>query len=83
MKLDEAIKHCKEKEKEMATMGCFSCAEDHKQLAEWLQELKAYRAGLPIIEIDGKKYRAENPILKTVHKWGEVVIAGFKEVKNV
>lgn len=32
----------------------------------------------PIIEIDGKKYIAENPQLKTLHKDGEVVIGGFR-----
>ena len=41
--LDEAIKHCEEKEKEQALNGCFACAEEHKQLAEWLKELKAYK----------------------------------------
>lgn len=43
MTLDEAIKHCEEKEKEQALNGCFACAEEHKQLAEWLKELKARR----------------------------------------
>lgn len=41
--LDEAIKHCEKKEKEQALNGCFACAEEHKQLTEWLKELKAYR----------------------------------------
>lgn len=36
----------------------------------------------PTIEIDGKRYRAEKPILKTIHKWGEVVISGFREVSK-
>lgn len=43
MTLDEAIKHCEEKEKEQALNGRFACAEEHKQLAEWLKELKRYR----------------------------------------
>ena len=43
MTLEEAIKHCEEKEKEQALNGCFACAEEHKQLAEWLKELKRYR----------------------------------------
>ena len=43
MTLDEAIKHCEEREKEQALNGCFACAEEHKQLAEWLKELKRYR----------------------------------------
>ena len=39
MKLDEAIKHCKE----VAKSKCDSCGAEHKQLAEWLIELKEYR----------------------------------------
>lgn len=37
----------------------------------------------PIIEIDGKRYKAEALKLKTIHgKTGEVVIGGFKEVQD-
>lgn len=43
MTLDEAIKHYEEKEKEQALNGCFACAEEHKQLAEWLKELAEYQ----------------------------------------
>lgn len=59
MELDEAIKHAEEvaNEKEkLGSMGrgnpdkyalspeqCFKCAEDHRQLAEWLKELKRFR----------------------------------------
>ena len=43
MDLDEAIQHCKEQVQEQAKRGCYSCAEKHQQLAEWLKELKAYR----------------------------------------
>lgn len=51
-------------------------------------ERKAYDMAIdalkekPIIEIDGKQYVAENPKLKTVHKLGEVVLGGFREVGN-
>lgn len=38
MTLDEAIEHCEEKAK-----GCDSCSKEHKQLAEWLRELKVFR----------------------------------------
>lgn len=37
MNLDEAIEHCLEK------ADCTMCGAEHKQLAEWLQELKQYR----------------------------------------
>ena len=40
MTLEEAIKHCEEKEKEQALNGCFACAEEHKQLTEWLKDYK-------------------------------------------
>ena len=38
MTLDEAIEHCEEK----AKCGD-SCGMEHKQLAEWLRELKVFR----------------------------------------
>ena len=38
MTLDEAIKHCEEK----SCSGSI-CSEEHKQLGEWLKELKQYR----------------------------------------
>ncbi len=39
MTLDEAIKHAQW----VADTNCDQCAEDHKQLAEWLKELKELR----------------------------------------
>ena len=43
MDLDSAIQHCREQVQEQAKKGCYSCADEHRQLAEWLKELKAYR----------------------------------------
>ena len=43
MTIDEAIQHCGEQVQEQAKKGCYSCAEEHLQLAEWLKELKAYK----------------------------------------
>lgn len=57
MTLDEAIAHCLEVAEENESKanrieqlhltgnaeGCRECAEEHRQLAEWLQELKIYR----------------------------------------
>lgn len=37
MTLNEAIEHCKEK------IDCTACGQEHKQLAEWLMELKELR----------------------------------------
>ena len=42
MKLDEAIRHAEEVA-ELNEAECFECAEEHRQLAEWLKELKALR----------------------------------------
>ena len=40
MTLEQAIKHCYEvAEKEQ----CYACAEEHLQLASWLEELKELR----------------------------------------
>lgn len=42
MTLDEAIQHCKEK-----ANGSCACADDHRQLAEWLTELAEKRKAEP------------------------------------
>ena len=53
--IDEAIQHCEEvmmeniektKNRNAAdpvAHNCFECADNHRQLAEWLKELKRYR----------------------------------------
>ena len=57
MTIDEAIKHAEEVAKaneswheeyidtafEQHALNCKKCAEDHRQLAEWLKELQKYR----------------------------------------
>lgn len=75
MTIDEAIKHCEEQANllEESAAGCDmmdkvekeiayrsgKCAEEHRQLAEWLKELKAYREAreeigrLPIVWEEG------------------------------
>ena len=46
LSIDEAITHAREvaSRKFDDRVHCISCAEEHEQLAEWLEELKAYRA---------------------------------------
>lgn len=39
MTLDEAIKHAEE----IAESRCDECGREHRQLVEWLKELKEYR----------------------------------------
>lgn len=43
MTLDEAIKHCEEVANDRAGC-CEDCAEEHRQLAEWLKELRVFKA---------------------------------------
>ena len=45
MTIDEAIAHAREvaSRKFDDRVHCISCAEEHEQLAEWLEELKALR----------------------------------------
>lgn len=55
MTLDEAIRHCEEVAEENQAIvdscdyygenmaKCEECAKEHRQLATWLRELKAYR----------------------------------------
>ena len=51
LSLDEAIKHCEEVAEEHTKYNfyggfesCDECASEHRQLAEWLRELKKWRA---------------------------------------
>lgn len=45
MTLDEAIVHAKEAGiKLMLDCSTYSCGQEHMQLAQWLEELKAFRA---------------------------------------
>lgn len=55
MDLESAIQHCEEvmmenlektKDRNASdpiAINCFECADEHRQLAEWLKELKAYK----------------------------------------
>ena len=46
MKLEEAITHCIEVAEKNEDQSCKECAKEHRQLAEWLTELKLYRETL-------------------------------------
>ena len=56
MTIDEAIKHCMDiaETQEMCSNGK-KCAEEHRQLAEWLKELKALKERTDTLD----KIRAE------------------------
>jgi hypothetical protein len=47
MTIDEAIEHCEKVANGMTEQGkCAECAAEHRQLAEWLKELKNARETL-------------------------------------
>lgn len=53
MTLDEAIIHCEEVADRCAvTDGNRECEDNHRQLAEWLKELKQYREWLKSFNSD-------------------------------
>lgn len=69
MTIDEAIKHCEEIAKDKTNLAstlwdskekarCEDCAEEHRQLVEWLKELKRQREAWEKVkaEIDQKQY---------------------------
>lgn len=62
MTLDEAIKHAQE----IADKSCDQCAEDHRQLAEWLKELKKRR-------MLGWHPASELPVIPEGKNWVKVV----------
>lgn len=43
MTIEEAIKHCEENRIKEICKGNSKCADEHKQLKEWLEELKAIK----------------------------------------
>lgn len=53
MTLDEAILHAEEVAKNNST--CEECRMQHKQLAEWLRELKKYKEGETIKKVETKR----------------------------
>ena len=59
MTIDEAIRHCEEKAREM---GCTECAQEHRQLAAWLRELKFRRKAQAAL--DAARWRADEAARK-------------------
>ena len=60
MTLMEAIEHCEEKAREL---GCTECAQEHRQLAAWLRELKFRRKAQA--DLDAARWRADEAARKT------------------
>ena len=61
MTLDEAIKHCEEK----AQCGT-ACGMEHKQLAEWLKELKIIRKKYIKLKKENENLKERNEFKKKV-----------------
>lgn len=87
MTIDEAIKHCvevmmenleKTKDRNASdpiAINCFECADEHRQLAEWLKELKAHREAW-------EKVKSEVDQHTEIHSDGEFYIKNF-DVKKI
>ena len=54
MTIDEAIRHAEDKAREL---GCTECAQEHRQLAAWLRELKFRRVHQAAL--DAARWRAD------------------------
>lgn len=86
MTLEEAIKYCEEvaelneecariyneQGKTMESYSCKECASEHRQLAEWLRELKAYR-------------EAEEEINRKMKsgQWSDAVVYGMSKASVI
>ena len=91
MTIDEAIVHAREvaSRKFDDRVHCIRCAEEHEQLAEWLEELKAYRASVFSGDMTQKMLKEE--YCKAVDDFAESVknlIAGssvirFKDIDEI
>lgn len=52
MDIQEAIRHCQEVAAGLTKQGkCKECAAEHEQLADWLEELVAYRAAMSLGQV--------------------------------
>ena len=59
MTIDEAIRQCEDKAREL---GCTECAQEHRQLAAWLRELKFRRKAQA--DLDAARWRADEAARK-------------------
>ena len=57
--IDEAIRHAEDKAREL---GCTECAQEHRQLAAWLRELKFRRKAQAAL--DAARWRADEAARK-------------------
>lgn len=72
MTLDEAIEHCYEKANEISKC---ECSKEHLQLAQWLEELKAYHEAIEWVE------RHDEELSYNSDEWHGIYIA-IKEIRK-
>ncbi len=70
--LEETILHCYEKASQMSLCDC---AKEHIQLAQWLEELKAYREAVKWVE------RHDEELSDNSEEWHGIYTA-IKEIKK-
>ena len=74
MTIDEAIAHAREvaSRKFDDRVHCISCAEEHEQLAEWLEELKDYRdKNKMVVRIDVENIDSVKDKIEELSKYAE------------
>ena len=90
MTLDEAIKHCEEvaekyceKVEEGLTADdfCDSCASEHRQLAEWLRELKYIKTMTSVYE-KIRKGNMKDGVIDAIDDH-DILFNYFKQIKEV
>ena len=59
LSIDETIRHAEDKAREL---GCTECAQEHRQLAAWLRELKFRRKAQA--DLDAVRWRADEAARK-------------------
>lgn len=79
--IEEAILHCEGR----AKADCSECADEHRQLAEWLKELRALRKNwIPVEErMPEETQVSEFPSMKPLHKVSAECLVTFRTEKNL
>lgn len=79
MTLDEAIQHCRDKE------NCSQCGQEHKQLREWLEELKDLRSQYNLPKPHGRLIDADRliAVLKSAIPYEQRTSTVLCMIKNI
>lgn len=81
MDIQEAIRHCREVAAGLTEQGkCKECAAEHEQLADWLEELVAYRAAMSLGQVQ-ELAQAEQDGRRLV-RFKEKELTDYKEWSN-